>query len=239
MRAFAFSILVALTAAACTPTLTPVPRPVPAAPPPSSAPGPRAAIPPEALPLVEVVNRVMPVAVSACRSRGTRQRCDFLVALDDSRDVEPNAFQTLSPDGRPVIGFTLPLVQQTRNEDELAFILAHEAAHHIAGHIARGQNSARIGADLIGGLVAASGGGEVAIREAQGLGAFLGARRYAQDFELEADSLGALIAQRAGYDPQRGVMFFQNAPDPGSTFLGTHPPNAARIEVVRRTIAGS
>lgn len=239
MRAFAFSILLALTAAACTPTLVVPPAPVPSAPPSSSAPERRAAVPPAARSLVEVADRVMPVAVSACRSRSAGKRCDFLVAIDDSPSAAPNAFQTLTPEGRPVIGITLTLVRQTRNRDELAFILAHEAAHHIEGHIARGQSSARIGAGLIGGLVAASGGGDVAIREAQGLGAFLGSRTYAQEFELEADSLGALIAQRAGYDPVRGVMFFQNAPDPGSTFLGTHPPNAARIDVVRRTISGS
>ena len=227
MRAFALSLLLALTAA-CSVPMAPAP-----------APPPTAAVPPDALPLVEVVNRVMPVAVDACRSQRRRQRCDFLVALDDSPDIEANAFQTLSRDGRPVIGFTLPLVQQTRNDDELAFILAHEAAHHIAGHIARGQNSARIGADLISGLVAAGGGDEVAIREAQNFGAFLGVRRYAQEFELEADALGALIAREAGYDPLRGVMFFQNAPDPGARFLGTHPPNAARIEIVRRALAGS
>lgn len=227
MRAFVLSILLALTTACSVPV-------APAPPPP-----PTAAVPPSAEPLVEVVNRVMPVAVRACRSQRTRQRCDFLVALDDSPDIEANAFQTLSRDGRPVIGFTLPLVQQTRNADELAFILAHEAAHHIAGHIARGQNSARIGADLIGGLVAAGGGDDVAIREAENFGAFLGARRYAQEFELEADALGALIAREAGYDPLRGVMFFQNAPDPGSSFLGTHPPNAARVDIVRRALARS
>lgn len=237
MRALALSILLVLTAA-CTPTLVVPPGPVPSAPP-SSAPDRRAPVAPTARQLVQVVDRVMPVAVSACRSRSAGKRCDFLIAVDDSPNAAPNAFQTLTPEGRPVIGITLTLVQQTRNADELAFILAHEAAHHIAGHIARGQNTARIGAGLIGGLVAASGGGDVAIREAQGLGAFLGSRRYAQEFELEADSLGALIAQRAGYDAVRGVMFFQNAPDPGSSFLGTHPPNASRIDVVRRTIAGS
>lgn len=235
MRALALSILLVLTAA-CTPTL--VLPPAPSAPPPSS-PERRAPVPPSARQLVEVVDRVMPVAVSACRSRSAGKRCDFLIAVDDSPNAAPNAFQTLTPEGRPVIGITLNLVRQTRNADEVAFILAHEAAHHIEGHIARGQNTARIGAGLIGGLVAASGGGDVAIREAQGLGAFLGARSYAQDFELEADSLGALIAQRAGYDPVRGVMFFQNAPDPGSSFLGTHPPNASRIDVVRRTVGRS
>ena len=230
MRAFFLAALLALTSAcvATVPQQAPLPAPVQ-----------QSQLPPEARRLGAVVERVMPVAVGVCERQTPRRRCDFFVALDDSTDIEANAFQTLARDGRPVIGFTLPLVQQTRNEDELALILAHEAAHHIAGHIARGQASARLGADLIGGLIAASGGDATAVREAQGFGAFLGARRYAQEFELEADALGALIAREAGYDPLRGVLFFQNAPDPGAEFLGTHPPNARRVEVIRGVLAAN
>lgn len=39
------------------------------------------------------------------------------------------------------------------------------------------------------------------------------------------------------YDPLRGAEFFTRIPDPGNRFLGTHPPNAARLETVRRTAA--
>ena len=93
-----------------------------------------------------------------------------------------------------------------------------------------------MGAEVAGRLAALTGGDQVAIERARNFGAFYGARRYAKSFELEADALGAIIAQRAGYDPVRGVMFFQDAPDPGTQFLGTHPPNADRIDIVRRTV---
>ena len=72
----------------------------------------------------------------------------------------------------------------------------------------------------------------------QELGAEVGARRYSKDFELEADALGTIITKRAGYDPLRGAEFFFRIPDPGDRFLGTHPPNGARLETERRTAAG-
>jgi predicted Zn-dependent protease len=76
------------------------------------------------------------------------------------------------------------------------------------------------------------------VRTAQRLGAEVGARSYSKDFELEADALGTVITARAGFDPLRGAEFFTRIPDPGDKFLGTHPPNASRIDVVRRTVAG-
>jgi predicted Zn-dependent protease len=75
------------------------------------------------------------------------------------------------------------------------------------------------------------------VRSAEEVGALLGARRFSKEFELEADALGTLIAARAGYDPVRGARFFERLPDPGNRFLGTHPPNAARLETVRRVAA--
>ena len=81
------------------------------------------------------------------------------------------------------------------------------------------------------------GGSPEAIQNAQQLGAVVGARRYSQEFELEADALGTVIAARAGFDPVRGAQFFFRLPDPGNRILGTHPPNAERVEIVNQTAA--
>ena len=70
------------------------------------------------------------------------------------------------------------------------------------------------------------------------LGASVGARSYSKDYELEADAIGTVIAHQAGYDPVRGAAYFTRIADPGDRFLGTHPPNARRIETVRRVAAG-
>ena len=125
-----------------------------------------------------------------------------------------------------------------RNRDELAFVMGHEAAHHIEGHIPRQQQNAAAGAILLGGLAALTGANSTVIDQAVDIGAGVGARSYSKNFELEADALGTVITKRAGYDPVKGAAFFTQIPDPGNRFLGTHPPNSQRIETVRRTAAG-
>lgn len=186
-----------------------------------------------------VVGRVEPVAEQLCRSRGTQPNCDFRIVVDTRPNQGVNAFQTLDRSGRPVIGFTIPLIAEARNRDELAFVMAHEAAHHIEGHIARQQQNAALGGLLVGTLAGALGATEQSsIDAAQRLGASVGARSYSKDFELEADALGTRIAAAAGFDPLRGAEFFFRIPDPGDRFLGTHPPNADRVRTVQRVAAG-
>ena len=187
---------------------------------------------------VAVVETVEPVAEQECRRRARGLNCDFLIVVDDRPGQQPNAFQTLDRNGRPVIAFNLPLIASVENADELAFIMGHEAAHHIADHIARQRQSATAGALIFGGLASITGGDAGAVEAAQRVGASVGARTYSKDYELEADQLGTIIAARAGYNPIRGSEFFQRIPDPGDRFLGTHPPNAQRAEIVRRTAAG-
>lgn len=185
---------------------------------------------------VTVMRRVVPVAEEKCREATRGVNCNYSVVVDDDASKPPNAFQTLDENGRPIIGFTLSLIADARNRDEIAFILSHEAAHHIAGHIARGQQTAQAGAVLAGALAQLGGGDEGMIRSAQQIGGQIGARSFAKSFELEADALGAQIARDAGYDPVRGADYFLRVPDPGNVFLGTHPPNAERLATVRRAL---
>lgn len=189
------------------------------------------------LPFGQVVSRVEPVAEALCRSRGTVRNCDFKIIYDDRPGVAANAYQTRDASGRPLLIVTGPLLRETENAHELAFVLGHEAAHHIEGHLDRQQASAVWGAVLIGSVVAASGGDAGSVEAAQRLGAQAGSRVFSKDFELEADALGTVIAARSGFDPVRGADFFARIPDPGDVFLGTHPPNADRQRVVREVAA--
>ena len=188
---------------------------------------------------VQVVDRVEPVAETECRRQLPNANCDFRIVIDDRPVQGVNAFQTLDDAGRPIIGFTIGLILDARNPDELAFVLGHEAAHHIEGHIPKTQAQARAGA-IAGALLGAIlGGGEGAlIDQGAQLGGFVGSRRFSQANELEADALGTVIAKRAGYDPVRGAAFFTRIPDPGDQFLGSHPPNAQRIQTVEQVAAG-
>lgn len=184
-----------------------------------------------------VVRKVQPVAERLCNERTSGVSCDFQISIDDRPGQPANAFQSLDAQGRPVIGFTLALVNDARNADELAFVLGHETAHHIAGHLGRQQTTAMAGA-MIGGLIGAMGGLDAStVDQLSQAGAGLGARGYSKSHELEADELGTDITIQAGFDPVRGAAFFTRLPDPGDRFLGTHPASGQRIDVVRRRAA--
>lgn len=190
-----------------------------------------------------VMRRVEPVAEAQCRSRTRNTNCDFLIQVDTRPGQPVNAFHTLDDEGNPLIVFTVALIAEARNQDELAFVMGHEAAHHIAGHLAQTQANAGLGAVVFGALASLATSGasdsvrQAAVEQATQAGAFVGARTYSKQNELEADALGTVIADAAGYDPLRGAMFFTRIPDPGDQFLGSHPPNQARIEVVRQVAA--
>ncbi len=184
-----------------------------------------------------VVRAVQPVATQECLRLTDGVNCNFLILVDTRPDAPPNAFQSEDKDGRPVLTFTSSLISDARNAHELAFVMGHEAAHHIAGHLARQRRNAMAGAIVFAGLATLTGASAAGVADAQKLGAAVGARSYSKEFELEADQLGTLITIRAGYSPEIGAQFFTRIPDPGDRFLGTHPPNGARMETVRRTAA--
>ena len=212
--------------------------------PPISAP-PAAMLPPAGPPIgaaaaeanfAAVVARMEPMIERECRIRRSAANCDFQIVVDARPGQPPNARQSLDRSGRPIIAFSTALIRDARNIDEIAFVMGHEAAHHIAGHIPRQKQSALTGAMIFGALTAASGADGEAIRNAQDIGGTIGARRFSKDFELEAVALGTVLTWNAGFDPERGAAFFARIPDPGNRFLGTHPPNAARIDTVRKTL---
>jgi predicted Zn-dependent protease len=172
-----------------------------------------------------VVARVEPVAERLCRQQAPNLNCDFRIVVDDRPNQPANAYQSLDDNGRPVLAFNLAMIAEVRNRDELAFVMGHEAAHHIEGHLPRKQQNAAAGALLLGGLAAITGASSNVIDSAVDIGGAVGARTYSKDYELEADAV-------------RGAEFFTRIPDPGDRFLGTHPPNAQRIDTVRRVNAG-
>lgn len=229
MRQAFIAVLMSLALCNCVAT-TPLPEAALAADTPDQAAA-RAA----AMTFVQVITTVEPVAEAVCRSRGVARNCDFRIVVDDRPGQPPNAFQTLDNRGRPVVGFTLALIADARNPDELAFVLGHEAAHHIAGHIPRRREEAISAALLAGMLARGSGLSPEEIKAAQELGAEVAARTYSREFELEADALGAEIALIAGFDPIRGTGFFDRLPDPGDRFLASHPPNSQRKALVIAT----
>lgn len=228
------SFAVALTLTGCVTTTSPAPSVQPE--PTQSAP--RVSATQASRNFNTAVTRIEPIAERICRDRNPRTNCDFLIQIHPDANAPKNALQTLDKNGRPLLVFTQALIRDARNADEIALVVGHEAAHHIGQHIGKQRNSAAAGA-VLGSIIAAVGGADASNAEAIArVGATVGARSYSKEHELEADALGTQIMMAAGFDPVRGVQFFNRIPDPGDRFLGTHPPNPQRIATVKRVAAG-
>lgn len=183
-----------------------------------------------------VVSYVEPMAERFCRQASTQANCDFLIRFDTRPGIPANAFQTVDGSGRPVLIMTKALFDEMLNADEVAFVVAHEAAHHIRNHLVRQRANTELAAITAGLAAAALGGTSEAITAAQRVGATTGRLSYSKAHEIEADTLGARIAYYAGYDPLKGIAYFERAQGPSGGFMSTHPANADRIKAVRDTM---
>lgn len=229
MRNTALVLASLMALSACMPRMAPSP--------PAAAPGPGPSPQQAVMNLREVIDRVEPVAEQVCREETPDQLCDFAIYVDGAPQSGVNAFYTIDDNGQPAIIFTIGLVAVVANTDELAFIMGHEAGHHIGRHLPRVQASADLGAQILTQIARAGGVNEAALGGVAQVGAVVASRQYGRQAELEADAIGTIIALRAGYDPLRGAEFFTRIPDPARSFLATHPPNAQRLDTVRRTLA--
>lgn len=147
------------------------------------------------------------------------------------------------------VGVHTGLLEATRNEDELAGVLAHEIAHVTQRHIARAVHASQrqsilstaimLGAILAG---AAGAGGDAmqgAIAVAQGTAAQQQIN-FTRSNEYEADRVGIAALADAGFDPHGMASFFEVISDrtqPAEArvpeFLRTHPVSSARIAEAR------
>ena len=143
------------------------------------------------------------------------------------------------------IGVHTGLLEATRNEDELAGVLAHEVAHVTQRHIARsihsGQRQSMMSMAIMLGaiLAAAAGAGGDAVQGAMAVAQGTAAQQqinFTRSNEYEADRVGIEALANAGFDPQGMASFFEvisrsNTPMEYRTpeFLRTHPVSSARI----------
>ena len=148
------------------------------------------------------------------------------------------------------IGVHTGLIEATRNEDELAGVLAHEVAHVTQRHIARSihassRQSILSTALMLGALIlgAASGDSDVAqagMAVAQGTAAQQQIN-FTRSNEHEADRIGISALAGAGFDPHGMSSFFEvmsrqqlSSPDERMPeFLRTHPVTSTRIAEAR------
>jgi len=120
-------------------------------------------------------------------------------------------------DGR-YVQVTTAIASYVADDNELAAVIAHEFAHNVLGHRVRldQQHVSR-------GFFANFGSNAGRIRET----------------EAEADRFSIYLLDRAGYDPEAAVRFWERFGRRGLNFLGspTHPNWQRRIELLRNEIA--
>ncbi|WP_286978130.1 M48 family metalloprotease, partial [Pseudomonas sp.] len=154
-----------------------------------------------------------------------------------------NAFA--APGG--IIGVNGGLFLYAKTEAEYASVLAHELAHLSQRHFARGVEAQQrmqlpVMAAMLAGIVAAAAGagdaGIAAIASTQAA-AIQEQQRFSRQNEQEADRIGLLNLERAGYDPLAMPQMFESLmrqyrydrmpPE----FLLTHPVTESRIADTR------
>jgi predicted Zn-dependent protease len=101
-----------------------------------------------------------------------------------------------------------------RSDDELAFVIAHEMAHNILGHLSSSGRDSR----ALFGLLFASGGPTSA--------------------ESQADAAAVSLMDKGGYAPEAGMSFLQSAKRRMWWAMSfDHPSFGSRIRTVAQAIA--
>ncbi len=175
----------------------------------------------------------------AASSDKPKDRFTFFIV----KDPEINAFA--APGG--YIGVNVGLMTITRNESELAGVIAHEIGHITQNHLQRAFEASKKDAPLmalvlLGAVLASasshSGDAPMAVLAGgQGLIAQKSINFTRKD-EIEADRVGIQTLAKAGFDPNAMADFFQRMQDVLSTGAGgedvpallqTHPVTTMRI----------
>jgi len=131
------------------------------------------------------------------------------------------------------------------NEAELAGVMAHEMAHVYMQHSAKQQDKSSLLTGLAGlaGAVAGSVGGALGTAAQTGiqLGAGTLLLKYSRGDEAQADSVGAIILWKAGFNPVALADFFQKlqaqAEGSGPQFLSDHPNPGNRNAAIQKEIS--
>ncbi len=148
------------------------------------------------------------------------------------------------------IGVHTGLIEASRNEHELAGVMAHEVAHVTQRHIARAIHASQrqsiiSTALMLGAIIAgAAGAGGDAVGGLASVAQGTAAQQqinFTRSNEYEADRIGIAAMADAGFDPYGMASFFdvmsrQTTTSPemrAPEFLRTHPVTTARIAEAR------
>jgi Zn-dependent protease with chaperone function len=135
------------------------------------------------------------------------------------------------------------VLDQARNEGEVAGVLAHEISHvalRHGTHQASKAYAAQAGISILGGLLGGHLGAGTAdvINAVGGLGLNALFLKYSRDLESQADIRGAQILAASGYSPQDMVNFFHTLESVDTSkktnWMSDHPAPPDRIARIER-----
>ncbi len=175
--------------------------------------------------------------LSSLTNQGNR---DFNFFLVNERTI--NAFAL--PGG--YVGVNTGLLLDTRNESELAGVLAHEISHVTQRHIARGIESAgrtnlvstaaTLAAILLGALAGVDSNATLGVITAAQTISAESQIAFTRSNEQEADRVGIGLLADAGYDPNAMPAFFEEmgrrtqlTPEKVPEMLRSHPVTSERM----------
>jgi predicted Zn-dependent protease len=160
---------------------------------------------------------------------------------------------TVIKDDKTANAFCLPggkvavytgILPYTRNENGLAFVIAHEVSHALARHGGERMSQQLLvqlgqqGLDIA--IANKSPAAVSAINAGYGLASQVGViLPFSRTQEYEADRMGLILMAEAGYDPREAPTFFEqmlshsNKQAPPE-FLSTHPADQARIQRIKQ-----
>ncbi len=187
--------------------------------------------------LSSIATRVGPAAIKLCSELRQVQQdpgraCVFDVELGGKKE----GFNAHADGNTVIIG--PKLLELIPDDDQLAFVMAHEFAHNIMNHIEATRQNATAGA-VVGSILEAivnpygyrSSSGEA--------GAELGVLSFSPGFEQEADYVGLYILARAGYkiDKMPEVWRRMAAVNPEGIYIRTtHPTSPERFVAMQKAI---
>ncbi len=136
------------------------------------------------------------------------------------------------------IFITRGMLQTLETEDQLAAVLAHEAAHVTAEHSAS-MIARQMGINLVLSAVLSEKTPDTAVKVASFAGQMI-QLRYSREFEKESDELGTDYLVKAGYNPYGMVEVMRHLDQLSSNrqleFLSTHPNPENRLALIETHI---
>ena len=197
--------------------------------------------------LSRVYNRLAPHAKQLCIVNGEKW-LDYSCGNWKLEVQENEIFNAFATRDRKIV-FTTEVFKYTKSDDEIAFILADEMAHHILNHLIEDAvNGELLGAAtgvltgvLMGALAAGLGANEEtvnsivkdAVADGYDAGRNTGRLAYSVDQESEADKFALELMNRVGYSHReaRSIMLYigSRSKDLRSVEGASHPSGPERL----------